>query len=39
VFESFFFNQAVCDITLKSYCRAGQATDDVMSHARWMLDT
>jgi len=42
--------QIWCSITLfqescplwdnvEKYCRAGQATDDSMAHAHWMLDT
>jgi hypothetical protein len=33
----FFFNLNVYSV--KKYCTAGQATDDNMTHAHFMLDT
>jgi hypothetical protein len=35
----FFENRTVYEINVEEYCRAGQATDDNMSHAHFMLDT
>ena len=39
MFNAFFFfeNRAVYE-NVKKYCRAGQATDDNMTHAGCMLD-
>jgi hypothetical protein len=34
-----FENHAIYDLTWKKYGRAGQATDDNMTHAHSMLDT
>jgi len=37
---SFFFeNRAVYEMTWEKYCTAGQATDDNIEHAHYMLDT
>ena len=36
---TFFFEiRAVCAIMWNKYCRVGQATDDSMVHAHYMLD-
>jgi hypothetical protein len=40
VFSTFFPPRKSCRLChVKKYCRAGQATDDNMAHARCMLDT
>ena len=31
-------NRAVYEINMKKYCIAGEATDDSMAHAHWILD-
>jgi hypothetical protein len=36
---TFLKNRAYYQIMLKKYCTAGQATDDNMAHAHFMLDT
>jgi hypothetical protein len=36
--DIFFVNEAVCEINIEIYCRAGQATDYNMGHAHGMLD-
>ena len=36
---TFSENRAVYEIMWKKYCRAGQATDDNMANAHFMLDT
>ena len=36
---TFFENLAVYKIMWKKYCRNGQATDDNMEHAHFILDT
>ena len=37
---TFFFyeTRAVYEKNVEKYCRAGQATDDNIAHAQWMLD-
>jgi hypothetical protein len=35
---TFFENHTIYEIMWKKYCRAGQATDDNMAHAHYMLD-
>jgi hypothetical protein len=40
VFCNFFLeNRAVCELTWKIYCSAGQDTEDNMAHAHCMMDT
>jgi urease gamma subunit len=38
VFSNFFENRAVYEIMWKEHCRAGQAVDDNMAQAHYMLD-
>jgi len=34
-----FENHTIFLANVEKYCRAGQATDDHVAHANWMLDT
>jgi len=39
VFSNFFRKSCLLCENVEKYCRAGQATDDIMAHAHFVLDT
>jgi len=41
MFSNFFFSRKSIRLSdkVEEYCRAGQATNNNVAHAQWMLDT